>query len=129
MIFNLTNISLAYALGFTTLSSIVIFLAIWFLMNAFYFKASARWPLINRFVDKIKLKGNCSLVRRYGLVGMALLMAIPLPTVGVYSGTVLSWMMGMKWWSSMIAVVSGVTVSNSIVLLSAFGVIKATGLF
>jgi len=69
------------------------------------------------------------LVRRYGLVGLALLMAIPIPTIGVYGGTLLSWLMGMKLWSSLIAVVSGVTVSNSIVLFTAFGITKAIGLF
>ena len=57
------------------------------------------------------------------------MMAIPLPTIGVYGGTVLSWLMGVKWWISMIAVVSGATVSNCIVLFSVFGVTKAFGLF
>jgi hypothetical protein len=31
----------------------------------------------------------------------------------------------MKWWSSLIAVVLGATVSNSIVLLSVLGIIEA----
>lgn len=124
-----SNTNLAYALAIVTFVSVIIFLAIWFLMNAFYFRASVKWPLINRIIEKIRNKGNSPLVRKYGLVGMALLMAVPLPTIGVYSGTVLSWLMGMKWWSSMIAVVSGVTVSNTIVLLSIFGMWRIPGLF
>ena len=81
------------------------------------------------FVEKTRKKGESRLVKRYGLVGIALLMAIPLPTIGVYGGTVLSWLMGVKWWKSMIAVVSGATVSNCIVLFSVLGASKAFGLF
>ena len=96
MITVFSNINLAYALAIITVSSVIIFLAIWFLLNTFYFKASAKWPFINRLVEKIRGKGNSPMVRKYRLIGMALLMAIPLPTIGVYSGTVLSWLMGMR---------------------------------
>jgi hypothetical protein len=56
------------------------------------------------FSDIKRRKGETCLVKEYGLVGFALLMAIPLPTIGVYGGTLLSWLMGMNWWSSLIAV-------------------------
>ena len=75
--------------------------------------------------DSLVAKGETRLVKKYGLVGLALFMAIPIPTIGVYGGTLLSWLMGMNWWSSLIAVVSGTTVSNSIVLLSVLGIIHA----
>ena len=94
-------------------------------MNMFYSKASNRWSFFNRFIEKARIRGETPLIKKYGLVGLALLIAVPLPTIGVYGGTVFTWLMGMKWWSSLIAVVSGATVSNSVVFLSAFGIIEA----
>ena len=91
----------------------------------FYSKASNRWPFFNRFIEKARIRGETPLIKKYGLVGLALLIAVPLPTIGVYGGTVFTWLMGMKWWSSLIAVVSGATVSNSVVFLSVLGIIKA----
>ena len=123
------NIHPAVIFAITTVSSVAIFLAVWLLLNVFYSKASDKWPFFNRFVGKARRKGETLLVRKYGLVGLAILIAIPLPTIGVYGGTLLSWLMGMKWWSSLIAIVSGATVSNSIVLLSVFGIRQAIGVF
>jgi len=129
MIAAFSDIHLAAILAIVTVSSVVIFLVIWFLLNVLYTRTLGKWSLINRFIERARRKGESPLIKKYGLVGLALLMAIPLPTVGVYGGTLVSWSMGMKWWSSLIAVVSGATVSNSIVLLSAFGIRQAIGLF
>ena len=64
-------------------------------------------------------------MKKYGLVGLALLIAIPIPTIGVYGGTLLSWLMGMNWRNSLIAVVSGATVFNGIILISVLGIAQA----
>ena len=109
-----SNMHLASIFAIATVSSVVIFLVIWFLLNVFYSKALGKWPFINRFIEKTRGKGESPLIKKYGLVGLALLMAIPLPTVGVYGGTLLSWLMGMKRWSSLIAVVSGATVPKGV---------------
>ena len=128
MITSFFSIHPAVIFTVVTISSVVIFIAIWLLLNKFYSKASKRWPFFNRFVEKARKKGETPLVKKYGLVGLALLIAVPLPTIGVYGGTLLSWLMGMKWRSSLIAVVSGATVSNSIVLLSVLGIMQAVNL-
>ena len=124
---DLFNIHPAIIFAIITVSSVLIFIAIWFLLNKFYSKASKRWPFLNRFIEKTRRKGETPLVKKYGLVGLALLIAIPLPTIGVYGGTLLSWLMGMKWRSSLIAVVAGATVSNSFVLLSVLGIMQVVG--
>jgi uncharacterized membrane protein len=128
MIDSLFNIHPAVIFAIVTISSVVIFIAIWFMLNKFYSKVSNRWPFFNRFIEKARKKGETPLVKKYGLVGLALLIAIPLPTIGVYGGTLLSWLMGMKWRSSLIAVVSGASISNGIVLLSILGIIQAVSL-
>ena len=129
MIAAFSDMHLAFIFAIVTVSSVVIFLAIWFLLNVFYSKALGKWVFFNRVVERARRKGESPLVKKYGLVGLALFMAIPIPTIGVYGGTLLSWLMGMKWWSSLIAVVSGATISNSIVLLSVFGIRQAIGVF
>ena len=129
MITAFSNMHLLSILGIVTVCSVVIFFIIWFLLNVFYSRASGKWPLINRIIEKTRIKGESTLIKKYGLVGLVLRMAIPLPTIGVYGGTLLSWLMGMKLWSSLVAVVSGATVSNIIVLFTAFGITKAIGLF
>jgi len=128
MVTSFFNIHPAIIFTIVTVCSVVIFIVIWFLLNKFYSRAANRWPLFNRFIEKARTKGETPLVKKYGLVGLALLIAIPIPTIGVYGGTLLSWLMGMKWRSSLIAVVSGATVSNSIVLLSVLGIMQAVNL-
>jgi uncharacterized membrane protein len=128
MIDNLFNIHPAIMFAILIVSSVAVFFTVWFLLNRFYSKASNRWPFFNRFIERARKKGETPLVKKYGLVGLALLMAIPLPTIGVYGGTLVSWLMGMKWRSSLIAVVSGATVSNSIVLLSVLGIMQTASL-
>ena len=125
---NFLDIHPVIIFAIVTVSSVVVFLVIWLLLNKFYSKAANRWPFFNRFIEKARKKGETPLVKKYGLIGLALLIAIPLPTIGVYGGTLLSWLMGMKWRSSLIAVVSGATVSNSIVLLSVLGIMQAVSL-
>lgn len=124
---NLFNIHPAIIFAIVTVCSLLIFIAIWFLLNKFYSGASERWTFLYRFIKKTRKKGETPLVKKYGRVGLALLITIPLPTIGVYGGTLLSWLMGMKWRSSLIAVVSGVTVSNGFVLLSVLGIMQIVG--
>ena len=124
---NLFNIHPTIIFAIVTVCSLLIFVAIWFLLNKFYSSTSKRLPFLYQFIEKTRKKGETPLVKKYGLVGLALLIAIPLPTIGVYGGTLLSWLMGMKWRSSLIAVVLGATVSNGFVLLSVLGIMQVVG--
>lgn len=108
-----------------TFSSIAVFTAVWSLLNLFYDRACRRWPYLNRVVEKVRIKGDLPIIRKYGILGLLVVMAVPFPTVGVYGGTLLSWLMGIKWWSALIAIVLGTTISNSIILLSVYGIIQA----
>ncbi|MFC2034778.1 small multi-drug export protein [Chloroflexota bacterium] len=127
MIAFLRSIDPAIVLVFLTAFSIVVFLATWFLLNRFYSRASGKWPFFDRAIQKTREKGRSRLVKKYGLVGILILLAIPLPTIGAYGGSSLCWLMGIKWWSSLITIVLGTTISNSIVVLSTFGIGKVVG--
>jgi len=86
--------------------SVVIFFTIRFLLHVFYLRVSGRWPIFNRIVEKARKKGS-PLVKKYGFLGLALFIAVPLPTTGVYGGALLSWLLGMNWRGSLAAVMLG----------------------
>ncbi len=64
-------------------------------------------------------------VDKYGFLGLTLFVAIPLPTSGVYTGTTLSWLLGMDWKRAYLAVGLGVLLAGVVVLLVALGIITA----
>ena len=113
----------AIATGF----SIIIFFAIRLLLHFFYVKFFGKRPFISRRVETIRRKG-LPIVKKYGFLGLALFVAIPLPTTGVYGGALLSWLLGISWPSALLAVMLGATVSNGVVALSAFGIMQAVHL-
>lgn len=106
----------------------MVFLGVWFFLNYSHSKVVHKWLFVSRFLEKARKKGESRLVKRYGLLGLAMLLAVPFPTIGVYGATSVSWMIGANKWRAMTAVVSGVSVSNTIVLLSVLGVIHVTGI-
>ncbi|MEJ2739832.1 MAG: small multi-drug export protein, partial [Dehalococcoidia bacterium] len=106
--------------------SIVVFLGVWYFLNFSHRKIQNKWLFVNRFLERTRKKGNSPLIKKYGLVGLAMLMAVPFPTIGVYGASSLSWMLGARHWQALLAVTSGVAVSNSLVLLSVLGIIHLT---
>ena len=117
----LLHIHPAIVFAIAMAGSVVIFFAVRFLLHIFYVRISDRWPLFNRIVEKARTKG-APLVKKYGFLGLALFIAIPLPTTGVYGGALLSWLLGMNWRHSLAAVMLGATVSNGLVALSVMGI-------
>jgi uncharacterized membrane protein len=107
-------------------SSVAIFFAIRLLLHFFYVAAAGRWPFLRRRVEAIRRRGS-PLVEKHGFGGLVLFVAIPLPTTGVYAGAMLSWLLGMKWQASLLAVVLGAATSNGLVTLSTLGIAQAIG--
>jgi uncharacterized membrane protein len=58
-----------------------------------------------------------------------LLVAIPLPFTGVYTATILSWLLGMNWKKAFPAIALGVPIAGIIVLLVTLGVIEGWEIF
>ena len=117
----LLHIHPAIVFAIAMVSSVAIFFAIRFLLHVFYLRVSGRWLLFNRFVERARARGS-PLVKKYGFLGLALFIAVPLPTTGVYGGALLSWLLGMNWRGSLAAVMLGATVSNGLVALSVLGI-------
>jgi len=66
--------------------------------------------------------------RKYRLIGLYLLVAIPLPTTGVYTGCVAAVIMNIRFRNALGAIVAGVVSAGLIVYLVSIGFIMGTGI-
>jgi len=75
-----------------------------------------RWykNLFNRFVEKTrnKLSGK---IEKWGWLGIAIFVAIPLPVTGAWTGTIGAWILGISKKRTMAAVILGVAIAGAIV--------------
>jgi uncharacterized membrane protein len=70
--------------------------------------------LFNRFVGRAreKLRGG---VEKWGWLGVAVFVAIPLPITGAWTGTLGAWVLGLPKRKTLIAVILGVFAAGAIV--------------
>ena len=91
-----------------------------------------RWPPYHRFFERIIERSRKRVLRqveKYGYVGLILLVAIPLPITGAYTGTLGAWILGMDWRKALPALVSGVILAGIIVSTVYLLGIKALDIF
>lgn len=72
----------------------------------FYINKSIR-KKVNKFEERYST---------YGFLALALFVAIPLPTTGAWTGTILAWFLGLNRKKSIIAISGGVLIAGIIVL-------------
>lgn len=101
----------------------VLFLPTRFVLEFFYSSVLRRIPRFDRYLLGVRKRGQ-PVVEKYGLLGLALFVAVPLPLTGAYTGTILSWLLAMEWKRSFIAVVLGVLVAGIVVMLATLGVVS-----
>ena len=73
-------------------------------------------------LDNIRSRG-CRYVDKYGLLGLAVFVAAPIPGSGAWAGSALAYMVGFKYVKSIVAISIGVLLAALIVWLSALGII------
>ena len=69
---------------------------------------------VHRKLERIRHKVH-PYVERYGFLGLALFIAVPLPGTGAYSGSAAAWMLDMGWRKAFLSVCLGVLISFGIV--------------
>ncbi len=89
-----------------------------------------RWykKFFNRFVEKArnKLSGK---IEKWGWLGIAVFVAIPLPITGAWTGTLGAWILGISKKRTMAAVILGVAIAGAIVTVVVYFGISAANLF
>lgn len=68
-----------------------------------------------------KAEKNRKTIDKYGWLGLYVLVAIPLPGTGAWTGALVSSCFKMKFWPSMAAIVAGVLTAGAIVLAITYG--------
>ena len=89
-------------------------------------KRSPWWQeKITALEKKAHLKGR--LVHKYSAIGLCILVAIPFPGTGAWTGTLAASILDMDFKTSVLAVMGGVLLASVIMLLASSGVFGAIG--
>lgn len=85
-------------------------------------KRSAWWDeKITRLEKKAHLKGR--VVRKYSTIGLCILVAIPLPGTGAWTGTLVAAVLDMRLKKAIPAIFLGVCIAAAIMTMVTFGLI------
>ena len=63
-------------------------------------------------------------ILRYGFLGLLLIVAIPLPATGVWTGSIAAWLLGLPIGKSLIAVIGGILIAGVLVSLAVNGTLS-----
>jgi uncharacterized membrane protein len=107
--------------------NILLFFPIYFGLK-FAHKYVKHWKFYERTTTRIRKKGE-PYIKKYGFIGLGIFIGIPLPGSGVYSGTLLAWLVDMDWKKAFAAAIIGVLIAGSIVFGLAWGLEIALGDF
>lgn len=85
-----------------------------------------RFPFFKRFYDFVmeKTHKNKGIVEKYGKLGLFIFVAIPLPGSGVYTGSAVAMLLGMKKRESFPALTLGMILAGVLVTSATMGVVN-----
>ena len=84
--------------------------------------------IFDRFVERARKKLSIG-VEKWGWLGIAVFVAIPLPLTGAWTGTLGAWILGVSKRRTMLAVILGVCVAGAVVSAVVILGIEALRLF
>lgn len=87
-------------------------------------KIIAKIPLLDKILNSIitRTRSKGEQVEKYGALGLFLFVAVPLPGTGVYSGAILAFLFGIRFWYSFVSLTLGMLVAGVGVTLASAGV-------
>lgn len=79
---------------------------------------------LNNFVKRLELKAekNKSMVEKYEFIGLMILVAIPLPGTGAWTGALVATVMELEFKKSILAIFLGVIIAAIIVTAITYGI-------
>lgn len=124
------SIPLAYALGlgplpafiipyiFSSLPSIPIILGLEYVEEKIISRISILFKLYKLVVERARKKSIKIAKHKIVYVGLALYVAIPLPLTGVWTGSLIAYIMGLNEYKSIIAIILGNLVASTLIFLA-----------
>jgi len=110
------------------IANIILGILIYFLLDKFV-HFFLRYKIFSTPYNKIVLKTQKNIqkyVDKYGELGVALFIGVPLPGSGVYSGALGAYVIGLKFKKFIIADIIGVLIAGTIVTIISTGVLQLT---
>ena len=88
-------------------------------------------PFLDGTITKLEKRAESKreLVYRYKLWGLLILVAIPLPGTGAWTGALIASLMGMRFKKSFFSIVGGVFVAGIIMALGSYGFVSFFKIF
>ena len=77
---------------------------------------------LGEFIERTRAKGRQ--VEKYGALGLLIFVAIPLPGTGVWTGSLLAFIMGINFWLSLAALSLGVILAGFAITLASIGFLQ-----
>ncbi len=89
-------------------------------------RVATRFGMLDRIYrwTVARVERRKAIVEKYGYVGLALFVAVPLPVTGAWTGSLLAFLLRLNKTKSFVAIAAGVSVAGLIVLAASLGVIK-----
>lgn len=81
----------------------------------------------HRILEKSRAKG--AQVEKYGLIGLTLFVAVPLPGTGAWTGAILAWILGFRRIPSILCISLGVLLAGLFVTSLSMGLVKIALLY
>lgn len=90
-----------------------------------------RFPPLERLFQAIlsRSRKKGAQVHKYGVLGLMLFVAVPLPMTGAWTGAILAWLFGFHALTAFLSILGGVLVAGVLVSLASLGVLKIAVLF
>jgi uncharacterized membrane protein len=113
------------------LSNIILGLLVYFVID-YVIRFATRFPALDRLYRYYLVRTQKSIekyVDRYGELGVAVFIGIPLPMSGVYSGSLAAYIIGLKYKKFILADIIGVLIAGTIVTIVVLSGSSALGLF
>ncbi|OGI11925.1 hypothetical protein A3K64_00425 [Candidatus Micrarchaeota archaeon RBG_16_36_9] len=108
-------------LAVSLLVNFSLFFPLYFGLNFFYKKFLHRIKLFEKYLERIRTKGK-PYVDKYGALGLTLFIALPSPLTGTYTASILSWLLGLNWKKSFLAIVLGSTIGAMVIFFGYLGI-------
>ncbi|MDR1566368.1 MAG: small multi-drug export protein [Treponema sp.] len=97
-------------------------------LHKLFLKMTWYEKFFDRFIERARRKLHKE-VEKWGWLGIAVFVAIPLPVTGAWTGTLGSWVLGLSKRRTMLAVIIGVFTAGAIVSAVVLLGVKALSLF
>jgi len=101
----------------------LVFFPIYFGLELAYEKYFIRFHSVKRMLDKIHRKGR-PYIEKYGIPGLLIFVAIPLPGTGAWTATAIAWLLDLEWKRAFVTISVGVAVAAAIVSAVLLGLIS-----